>query len=87
MPRPKVKVFERKVVNIPGSKYTNIHEGFFVEISYETEINIGESENEAVQRALNELQAEITTGRLDRTGSTVNTFSSIEDRLRKVKGE
>ena len=79
MTRPKVRVFERKRINIAGARYMP-GEGFYAEIGYEIEIKVGESENAAVSRALSELEAEI------KRGQSAAGAESLEDRLRRLKG-
>jgi hypothetical protein len=75
--RPKVKIVERKRVNLPGL-VVDREQGTFIEVSYETEIKVGESEGGAVARALNELTAELGTGPAIKPGT-------LEDRLRKMQ--
>lgn len=81
--RPKVRVFERHRVHFKGTHYPPYAasgEGFFAEISWETEVKVGETEPQAVERALQELQSGLTQGRI---GAIIRA-DSLEDRLRRV---
>ena len=73
MARPIVRIYERKRVNIPGGSSSEV----YAEIGYETEIRVGESESAAVQRAMNELTAELQKGGAIRA-------DSFEERIRKA---
>lgn len=82
--RPKVKVFERKKVHFTGGSPYGPGEGFYAEISHESEIRVGEQPNEAVQRALSELQEMITTQPPGTARSPTVAPDSLEERIRKA---